>query len=306
MSACATCWEWSSQKILDDDPINDDKKNIEGHWSQKHTLLGFVVDTDTMMIKLPDGKVQQASSLVLIPELAPGNYGICVKTLQQLRGLRVHWLACNLFWRCLCQPIDFLLSHVSESGLIIWCGEVEAWLSFFNALTLARSLAESDEDWPLLFQRSLGRLKVMRRRLSGTVGNPFAVWTSGDAAMTRMAGINWKLKEYFQLEPEEILKDSHHGENREYQISEIELITSVGIVVFWGDLWNGRQIILLGSGNQKTFSWVDNRVAEKGLAPRIIATFRVWCVGNGTEVYSFYWGEFAQRKTRFHHLGIRT
>ena len=119
LSACATCWEWSGQKIIDDDSISDGKKNIEGRWSQKHTLLGFEVDTDNMRIQLPDGKIQQARSLVVSHELAPGNYGIFVKTSQQLRGLCAHWPTCNLFRRCLCQPIDFPLSHVSESGLII-------------------------------------------------------------------------------------------------------------------------------------------------------------------------------------------
>ena len=105
--------------------------------------------------------------------------------------------------------------------------------------------------------------------------------------MTRMDGINW-LKEYFQLGPEDLLKDPHHGENRECQIGEIELITSVGIVVFRGDLWNGRQITLSGSGNQNTFSRIDNRVAKKAHSLRIIATSHAWCVENGIEVYPFY------------------
>ena len=89
LSACASCWEWSSQQILDDDSINDEKKKLEGQWSQRHTLLGFYVDTETMLIKLPEEKIQQARSLVLSAELSPGNYGVSVKTLQQLRGLCV-------------------------------------------------------------------------------------------------------------------------------------------------------------------------------------------------------------------------
>ena len=119
LSACASCWEWSCQQILGDDSINNEKKGPECHWSQKHTLLGFEVDAETMTIKLPDEKIQQEGSLVLSAELMPGNYGIIAKTLQQLRGLCVHWLTCNPFWYCLCRPIDFLLSHVSESGMVV-------------------------------------------------------------------------------------------------------------------------------------------------------------------------------------------
>ena len=129
---------------------------------------------------------------------------------------------------------------------------------------------------------------MTHRRLSGTVENPFAVWTSGDATLSRIAGGGWKLKERFQLPPEALLADFHQGSTRGYQISEIELITSVGIVVFWGDLLNGRRIILLGTDNQNTSPWLDNRVAKKGLSPGIIATFHVWCVKNGLAVYPFY------------------
>ena len=85
--ACAACWGWCCQKILDDDSINTEKKGIEGNLPQKHTLLGFEVDTESMMINLPAGKLEQSRSLVLIEELTPVNYGISVKTLQQLRGL---------------------------------------------------------------------------------------------------------------------------------------------------------------------------------------------------------------------------
>ena len=211
----------------------------------------------------------------------------------------------------MCQPTDLLLSHISESGMMVFCGEVEIWMSFFNALTLTRSLAESDTEWPLLLQCSLERLHVTHQRLAGTVGNPFSVWTSGDATMNRMGGINWKMKEYFKLPPEEFLSDFHQGETTRYKISEIELVASVGIVVFWGDMWNGRHIILLGSDNQNTIPWIDNRVAKKGLALRIIATFHVWRVENGVEVYPLYLRslrnsrpDFATRESK-HEIALR-
>ena len=94
------------------------EKSIEGHWSQHQTLLGSEVNTELMMIRLTEEKFEQARSLILSNELAPGKYDIPLKRLQQLRGLCVHWLTCNLFWRCLCQPTDLLLAHESESCLL--------------------------------------------------------------------------------------------------------------------------------------------------------------------------------------------
>ena len=162
------------------------------------------------------------------------------------------------------------------------------WMSSLNAMTLARSLAESDNDWPLLFRCRLGRLQVMHERLSGIVENPYAVWTSGDAALTKMDGVNWKCKEFFQLEPIGLMADFHAGQLRAYTIGEIELMTAVGITVFWGDIWTGKQIILLGADNQNTFSRIDSRTAKLGLALGIIATFHVRRIKNGIESYPYY------------------
>ena len=69
-------------------------------------------------------------------------------------------------------------------------------MSLPNALNLARSLAESDGEWAFLFRRSLGRLQVMRERLSGIVENPNAMRTSGDASLEKMEGVNWASKEF--------------------------------------------------------------------------------------------------------------
>ena len=278
LSACASFWEWSCKQILDDDSINLEKKELEGQWAQRATLLGFEVNTETMTAQLPGEKVQQARTLVLGSELSPCNYGVAVRTLHRLRGLCVHWMTCNLFWHCLCRPIDLLLSHAIESGFAICCGEAEIWMSFFNALTLTRSMAESDSDCFLLFRCSLGRLQLMHERLSGVVGKPYAVWTSGDATIDRMAGINWRRKEYFQLKHAEFLKDFHQGQMRVYTIGETELMTSVGITVFWGDCWSGKQIVLLGTDNRNTFSWLDGRSAKRGLSMRIVAAFHIWCI----------------------------
>ena len=287
LKASVECWEWACKQILDDDSINLEKKRIEGNWSQTATLLGFEINTAEMSAQLPAEKIEQARVLVLTDELAPVNYGVTVKTLKQLRGLCAHWLNCNLFWHFLCQPIDLLLSHASESGAMICCGETEIWLSFFNALTLTRSMAESESDWGMLFKCGLERLQVMHERLSGTVENPDAVWTSGDATMAKMAGVNWRRKEFPQLAPEDLLADFHQGQLRAYNIGEIELMTAVGIAVFWADIWKGRQIILLVTDNQNTFSWLGDRSAKKGLALRAVATFHIWCVENGIEVYPF-------------------
>ena len=102
--------------------------------------------------------------MILSSEPDPGDYGVAAKTLQKVRGMCVHWLTCNAYWYCLGQPIDMHLSHVSEAGHVISCGEIEVRMSFFNEITLTGALAPEDEDWGLLFLCSLGRAQAMRRR----------------------------------------------------------------------------------------------------------------------------------------------
>ena len=165
-----------------------------------------------MMIRLREEKAEQARSLILSPELSPGSYGVGANTMKQLRGLCVRRLTWNLFWRCLSHPIDLLLAHVSESGITVSFGEVEIWLSMFNALISTRSLAQSDKEWEFPPHCSLELLQVMRQRLSGAMRNPNAIWMSGDATLTRMAGIKWEIREYFQLSPGEVIRDFHRGE----------------------------------------------------------------------------------------------
>ena len=111
-----------------------------------------------------------------------------------------------------------------------------------------------------------GPVTCSARKTTRYGSNPFAIWTSGDATMERMAGINWKLNEYCRLSPVGILLDFRQWETRKYQIIATELVNSVGIVVFRGDIWNGGQIVLLVSYNQNTSSWVDKRFA-KGASP---------------------------------------
>ena len=92
LRANVECWEWSFMQILDDDSINLDKKRAGGNWSQKATLLGFEINTEEMSGQLHAERIEQARVLILSQEMSPGNYGVAVKTSQQLRGLCVHWL----------------------------------------------------------------------------------------------------------------------------------------------------------------------------------------------------------------------
>ena len=120
--------------------------------------------------------------------------------------------------------------------------------------------------------------------LSGTVENPYSIWTIGDATFDRMAGIDWANKEFLSSIRTRFLRMSimvkTRIQNRRNRTREISLDSRAP-----GDIWDGNQITILGSGNQNAFSRLDSRSAKRGLAIRMVATVRFRCIKNRIEVY---------------------
>ena len=164
----------------------------------------------------------------------------------------------------MCRPIDLPPIRISESVGHIRFGDVDIWMSFFNATPLMRPMAENDEDWGRLLKRDMGRMSTMGKRLSGIRETPNATWAIGDATVRRMDGVRWDLKEYFHPNPVDLLRGLHIDCDRYYQICGAELMTSAGIATFFGDTDTGRQVILHGTDNRNTFSRIGNRIAKRG------------------------------------------
>lgn len=95
LGRCESSREWRCKKEIDDGSPNGEKKRIEWHLSKQHTLLGFEMDTDKKIAKLPGAEIQLESSPVPSSELSPANYRIAVETLKRRRGLCVRWISCN-------------------------------------------------------------------------------------------------------------------------------------------------------------------------------------------------------------------
>ena len=137
-------------------------------------------------------------------------------------------------------------------------------MSFPNATTTTGNLAESDDLRKLLFECPRGDYKwrivdcMVRRKIK------HALWTSGGATLERMAGVTWGNKEYYLLDPDGLLQDSHKGREKGYQIGDIELETSLGIAAFCGDMWNGGHIILPVADIRNTFALLIERNAKMG------------------------------------------
>ena len=106
--------------------------------------------------------IKQARVRILCCELDPPQYGVSVKTLQQLAALCVRWLTCNSAMFTVCRTIDLLHGHVGVSGVNISCEEVDIRMAFPNAMILTRAISQNDEDWGRFSRRQMCRMLTMR------------------------------------------------------------------------------------------------------------------------------------------------
>ena len=86
MKDCAGMWGEIAFGLLGSTAINLGKLEEEGIWKHQHVILGFLVDTSTVVITLPEAKV--ASSQVLMGKISKwkGSQIALAKSMQQLRG----------------------------------------------------------------------------------------------------------------------------------------------------------------------------------------------------------------------------
>ena len=90
-------YEGVARSILGDDCHNAEKAELEGQRSLESLILGFILNTATFEISVPEVKIQGASDFILPDAFnevcAPSE----IKTHQVLRGLMTRWLNACLF-----------------------------------------------------------------------------------------------------------------------------------------------------------------------------------------------------------------
>ena len=144
---CVATWEGIAKKISGQDCINTDMLESEGVWSTKALVLGFEIDTEEMIIRVPSAKVQGAADFILPDTFQEGVAPLTVKTLQVLRGLMTHWLNASLYWGVCTQAIDALLSHPDEMNEYIKCADPELVSAFWSMIAMLRYTAAEPTMW---------------------------------------------------------------------------------------------------------------------------------------------------------------
>ena len=117
--ASAICWEHACELTFGPDSANVDKLEEEGNWEAKKLVSGYLLDTDSWSISIPEAKIFGAQSLILSPYLNYGNRILPLGFLQELRGNVAHWSKTGWIWNRSAQPIGRMLGFGELSGLRI-------------------------------------------------------------------------------------------------------------------------------------------------------------------------------------------
>ena len=191
------CWERGSHLFLGVTAISEKKKKSDGMWPTDLLLLGYQVNLKDDSMALPEPKILAASNLIHLPVFDYGNLALDLHALQELRGCLNHWSPAVRVWRWLVEPVNGLLSFADNTLVWIRCADMHRWWAFWNVICFLRDLASGAELWQSLFVGVFSELLGVIGELSFPKQDRRCVWFSGDAANTRIGGINWDNRTYF-------------------------------------------------------------------------------------------------------------
>ena len=183
--------------VIGNDSLNLDKLGVEGLWSSKQIILGYEVDFGKFTIALPGEKAVGAHVLIESPPFGPGSRIAIICDIQELRGNIAHWQGANTIWGFFAEPANRMLSFADITETWIRCSNWDTRRCFWSVIFFLRHLSRYETEWKGLFCGMVEELLPLRKRLSGPRQCLPVLWTTGDAALTRFAAINWRTREFF-------------------------------------------------------------------------------------------------------------
>ena len=152
MQTSTLVWEKFTRGLLGRSSINLDKMKEEGQWSNRHIILGIEFDTDSLQVRLPDAKI--AGARILFEELLDKRDSqiLCVKTLQQIRGVMEHFKTVNTIWMHLTAPVDALMVYGDETSNWIICPDKQVWDDFWRTMDVVETHLQTESKWRTLLK----------------------------------------------------------------------------------------------------------------------------------------------------------
>ena len=196
----AAVLEDGSFMVIGADSSNKEKLRIEVARSSKQIVLGYELDLDLFTITLPDGEIIGAQNLLDSAAFGPGNRIVTLRDIRELRGNTTHWQGENLICRFFDEPVNRMLPFADSTETWIRRSRWDHWRCFWYVIFFLRNLPRRENEsftWRNLFFGPIDELLPIHKRLSGPRQYLPALWTTGDATITRFSEINWRTREFF-------------------------------------------------------------------------------------------------------------
>ena len=160
----------------------------------RQIICGFHVNVVDGAILLPKSNIDGSQRSVAEYHIDPGNFILTTKAMWEFRGHFAHWAHRDELWRLLAGPVGGLLGLEDASGLREVCEDRERRFAFRHAISCLTDQSRRAEDWVDLFRGCISSCVPWELRLFGPemIGPLF--WLSGDAALTRIYGVNWSAR----------------------------------------------------------------------------------------------------------------
>ena len=289
----ASCYEAGVRLMLGSEAVNEEKDALEGQFKEEQTIWGLTMNTDTNQALLPERRILKGAHLLAEPAFDAGNKGLCLRQLQQFRGIATGWAVVVKGLKNELKAADVFLTN-GDGALPVKPRDrgykneeksrEEAWSDLWELFEVCRWLCARSETWGRSFGSTLEELLNPRERLSLPQGPQQAVFVSADATKKVIGAIDWTYGKASRMSQEDmgpwlrsVVEDEADEEGIRIHVTEM-----LAIVAFTSkrcEDWAGRVVIYAGD-NKVVRQWIDRRQSGSR-AGRLLLRAKVYIAACG-------------------------
>lgn len=96
----ANCYEAGVKLMLGNEAVNEEKDALEGQFKEEQTIWGLTMNARTNQALLPERRILKGAHLLSEPAFDAENQSLCLRQLQQFRGIATSFWTRGRDWLC--------------------------------------------------------------------------------------------------------------------------------------------------------------------------------------------------------------
>lgn len=301
----ADCYETGVKLMLGKEAVNVEKDALEGSFKSEQTIWGLTMNTKTNQVLLPERRILKGAHLLAEPSFDVGSKALCLRKLQQFRGIATGWAV----------VVKSLKNELKAADVFLTSGDgalpvrprargyrdekkaaEDAWQDLWELFEVCRWLCARSETWGRSFGATLEELLEARERLALPQGPQQAVFVSADATKKVVGAIDWTYHKAARMKQEDVgpwlnsvVEDETDEEGIRIHITEL-----LAIVAFASrrcEDWAGKVVIYAGD-NKVVRQWIDNRQSGSRAGRLLLRALAMCEMRYGFEVIAGWWRTF--------------